>query len=126
MKSTYQLAFGLTWDHLDDSKEKLISLRNHSSRSVIQALVLFLFKLCTGNSNKIISSAFELDNEQQISDYCASVIKSFETDILPIHFGSSALNRDDLIYNHTTEITRKLFDVSDNICIICDGMYSRH
>ena len=49
---------GLTWDQLNDLKDKMISLRNSSCRSVIQALVLFLFKLCTGNSNKIISSVF--------------------------------------------------------------------
>ena len=71
---------------LNDSKDKMISLRNRSSRSVIQALVLFLSKLRTGNSNKIISS----------------VIKSFETDILPFHLGLSALTKDDLINNHTT------------------------
>ena len=41
----------------------------------------------------IISSVFLLDNKQSISDYCASVIKLFETDILPFHFGLSTLNR---------------------------------
>ena len=65
-----------------------------------------------------IRSVFQLDNEQSISDYCASVSKSSETDILPFHFGLSASNRDDLINNHTTEITKKLFDVSDNLFII--------
>ena len=46
--------------------------------------------------------------------------------MLQFHFGLSALNRDDLINNYTTEITRKLFDVSNNIFIICDGTYARH
>ena len=100
-KKEIEVFTGLTWDQLNDLKDKMISLRNHS---VIQALVLFLFKLRTGNSNKVIISGFKLDNEQSISDYCASVIKSFKTDILPFDFGSSALNRDDLINNHTTEI----------------------
>ena len=36
------------------------------------------------------------------------------------------LNRGDLTDNDTTEITRKLFDVSDNLFIICDGTYTRH
>ena len=51
---------------LNDLKDKLISLRNRSSRSVIEALVLFLFQLHTGNSTKLISSIFQLDNEQSI------------------------------------------------------------
>ena len=55
-----------------------------------------------------MSYVFQLDNEQSISDYCESLIKSLETDILPFHFGLSALNSDDLINNPTTEITRKL------------------
>ena len=51
---------GLTLDQLNDSKDKMISLR---SRSVIQALVLFIFKVRTGNSIEIISSVFQLGNE---------------------------------------------------------------
>ena len=39
----------LTWDQLNDLKDKIISLRNRSSHSVIQALVLLLFKIRTGN-----------------------------------------------------------------------------
>ena len=62
--------------------------------------------LYTENSNKIISSVFQLGNEQSISDYCARVIKYFGTGILTFHFGLSALNRDELIDNHTTEISR--------------------
>ena len=116
----------MTWDQLNGLKVKMISLRNRSSRLVILALIQFLFKPRTENSNKIISSVFQLDNEQSISDYGASVIKSFETDMSPFHFSLSALNRDDLINNHTTEITRKLFDGSDHLFIICDGMYARH
>ena len=58
------------------------------------------------------------ENEKSISDYCASVIKYFETVILPFHFGLCALNTDYLINNNTTEIKTKLFNVSDNLFII--------
>ncbi|KYN04658.1 hypothetical protein ALC62_04469 [Cyphomyrmex costatus] len=83
-------------------------------------------KLRTGNSNKMIASILQLENEQSVSDYSASIIKSFENDILPFYFGLHVLNRDDLIQNHTTEITKKLFDVRDNLFLICDGTYARH
>jgi len=47
----------------------MTSLRNSKSRYVIQALVVFLFKLRTGNSNKVISSIFQLEYEQSVFDY---------------------------------------------------------
>jgi len=117
---------GLTWDNLIQIKDMMVSLRNSKSRSVIQALVVFLLKLRTGNSNKMIASILQLENEQSVSDYSTSIIKSFENDILPFHFGLHAVNREDLIQNHNTEITKKLFDVCDNLFLICDGTYARH
>ncbi|XP_036143574.1 uncharacterized protein LOC118645866 isoform X2 [Monomorium pharaonis] len=117
---------GLTWDNIIQIKDMMISLRNSKSRSVIQALVVFLFKLRTGNSNKMIASILQLENEQSVSDYSLSIIKSFENDILPFHFVIHAVNRDNLIQNHNTEITRKLFNVHDNLFLICDGTYARH
>ncbi|EFN65199.1 hypothetical protein EAG_00423, partial [Camponotus floridanus] len=117
---------GLTWDNLNELKDMMTSLRNSKSRYVIQALVVFLFKLRTGNSNKVISSIFQLEFEQSVSDYCGSIMKSFERDILPTRFGLQALNRDDIINNHTTTIAKKLFDVQENMFLICDGTYARY
>jgi len=54
---------GLNWENLNTIKDILISLRNSESRSVIQALIIFLFKLRTGNSNKMIASILQLKNE---------------------------------------------------------------
>lgn len=48
----------LNWENLNTLKDMLISLRNSQSRFVIQALVVFLFKLRTGNSNKMISLSY--------------------------------------------------------------------
>lgn len=47
---------GLNWEQLNVVKDMLTSLRNRQSRSVIQALVVFLFKLRSGNSNAMIAS----------------------------------------------------------------------
>lgn len=93
---------------------------------MIQGLVIFLFKLRTGNSNRMIASVFNIDNEQSISEYSASIVKSFEKDVLPFRFGLNFVNRVDLIQNHTTEIAKRLFDVHDNLILICDGTYARH
>lgn len=63
--------------------EMLTSMRKSVNREVIQALVIFLFKLRTGSSNVVMSSVFGLDREQMLSDYCDEVILSFEKDVLP-------------------------------------------
>jgi len=104
----------------------LISLRNSESHSVIQALIVFLFNLRTGNSNKMIASILQLKNEHDVSDYSNSVIKSFENDVLPLRFGINSLNRDDLIQNCTTKMAKKLFNVNNNLFLICDGTYACH
>ena len=104
----------------------LISLRNSHSHSAIQALVVFLFKLCSGNSNKMLSSILQLKNEHNVSDYCDSVMRSFEADVLPHCFGLDSLNRDDLIRDHTTDMAKKLFNTNNKLFLICDGTYARH
>lgn len=117
---------GLNWEQLNELKDMLTSLRNSHSRSVIQALVVFLLKLRSGNSNATIASILQLQNEHDVSDYSASVMKSFENDVLPIRFGINAVSRDELIQNHTTEMAKQLYNAHDKLFLICDGTYARH
>lgn len=92
----------------------------------MQALVVCLFKLRTGSSNNFISSVFEIENEIKISDFCESVINSFERDILPKYFGIKSITREDLIRDHTSIFARKLFNITDQLVLIFDGTYIRH
>lgn len=117
---------GLTWENLIYLREMLTSLRNSESRSVTQALVVFLFKLRSGNSNNIIHSVLGLDRPQQVFDFCASVIKSFEQDVLPTRFGFQAIGRETLI-RHTAPIARILHDIKDDeLGLVCDATYLYH
>jgi len=104
----------------------MISMRNRQTRTITQALVVFLFKLRTGNSNAILASILQLENEQLISEYSSAIVKSFQEDVLPFHFGLTSSNRNDLIQNHTTEIAKNLFANHQNVMLICDGTYARH
>ena len=117
---------GLKWEQLNSLNDMLISLRNSQSRSAIQALVVFLFKLRSGNSNKMLSSILQLENEHNVSDYCNSVMRSFGADVLPHCFGLDSVNRDDLIRDHTTDMAKKLFNINNKLFLICDGTYARH
>jgi len=55
-----------------------------------------------------------------------SVQNSFERDILPSQFGICAITRDELIQNHTSPVTSKLFGINGKLVISCDGTYIRH
>jgi len=117
---------GLTWENIIQLRDMMISMRNSENRNVTQALVVFLFKLRSGNSNKLIASILQLEYEQQVSNFCESVIKFFEKDILPLHFGVQACSRDDLIHNQISVYINKLYGTENQLAIICDGSYIRY
>lgn len=88
---------GLIWENLFTLRDMLPALRNSESRNVIQAIVVFLFKLKSGNSNSIIAYVLGLERPQQVSDFSTSVLNSIERDVLPNCFGIKAICREDLI-----------------------------
>ena len=66
-------------------KNMMISLRKSQSRSIIEPLVVFLFKLKTGNCNKMLAPILQLRNEHAVSDYSNSIIKLINKLILKKH-----------------------------------------
>lgn len=72
------------------------------------------------------SSILQIENKHDVFDYSTSVIKCFENDVLPHRFSLGSLNRDNLVQDHTTDIAKKLFDIDDQLYLICDGLYTRH
>lgn len=120
------LAFtGLNWEQLLELREMMTSMRSSEKRNVTQAIVVFLFRLRTGNSNKIIASVLGLERPQQVSDFSESVLKAFEQDVLPTRFGIQSAKRNVLIEN-TAPITRELYDINNELALVCDGTYLRH
>lgn len=117
---------GLTWENVIELKHMLPSMRSTKTRSVTQALIVFLFKLRTGNSNRTIAAVLGLQYEQYVSEFFNEVVKGFKRDILPLHFSYSAIVRQDLISN-TSSTAKKLLNLSENqLVIICDGTYVQH
>lgn len=117
---------GLNWRHIEELSSMLTSMKNSPTRNIMQALVVFLFKLRTGNSNKVTAALLGLQCQQQVSEYVNSVIQSFEKDVLPNHFGFHALSRDELIRNETSEIAKRLFNSEDRLILVFDGTYVHH
>jgi hypothetical protein len=56
-------------------------MRSSAKRDVNQALIIFLFKLRTGNSNELVASVFGLENKGLVSEYSKAIIDSFNKDI---------------------------------------------
>lgn len=117
---------GYDIEQISTLKKMLISMRNSGNRSVNQALFVFLFILRTGNSNSIAASIFDIKYDQQVSDYCDSVLKAFNKDVLPNHFGVQACSREDLIANHTSPYVKKLHGFENRLVLIADGSYVQH
>lgn len=116
---------GLSWEQISHLRDMLKSMRNSDVRTVTQALIVFLFKLRTGNSNRLLASILGLEYTQQISKIKKSVMQSFEKDVLPKYFGFDNNSREALIKDHTSGMAKKLHG-SDKLILICDGTYIRH
>ena len=83
-------------------------MRESSGRNILQALVVFLFKMRTGNYNQIISASLGTISEQEVSEYCKSVLNSFEKDVLPNKFGLIAAEVDrDFLLTQTSPVARR-------------------
>lgn len=118
---------GVNWEQLIELREMMTSLRNTDNRSATQALVVFLLRLRSGNSNEMICSILGLERHQQVSEFSISILKAFENDVLPTRFGLKAVKRDDLIKNHSTFLLKKLHNVGDNnLALVADGTYLKH
>lgn len=121
-----QLLTGLDFEDIEQLRNMMMSMRDNEYRTMLEAIFVFLVKLRTGNSNKMISAITDLEREQMISDYSVSIINAFEKDILPFHFSIRSNSRQDLIDNHTTDFAKKLYSVHDKLLVICNGTYARH
>ena len=117
---------GLTWENIIELREMLTSVRNSQTRDVTEALVVFLLKLRSGNSNKMVAAILQLEREQLVSDYAASIMNSFKKNVLPSRFGLHAISRCELIDSHTTDVSKMLFNSIDKLMLICDDTYARH
>ena len=116
----------LNYDELSSLAALPTSMRNVEGRSILQALVIFLFKMRSGNWNAMVAAVFGLEHPQRISDVVDSIIRSFENDVPPFRLGFSAHTRAYLIENETSGFVRPLFGASNGLALMYDGTYVRH
>ena len=121
-----RIFIGYDWEKVHKITQMLPSLRKSCNRDPLQAVVIFLLKLKTGSSDNFINAILEVKDHQAISNCVKSVISAFEKDILPKTFGITACSTEDMICKHTSDVVRKLYDIHDQLVLICDGTYIYH
>ena len=52
---------GLSWENIITLKEIMVGMRNSDNRNILQALVTFLIKLRTGNSDRCVGAILDID-----------------------------------------------------------------
>jgi len=88
---------GPSWENINELCGMLTSIRNTDARNKTQALVTFLFKLRSGNSNALIASILGLDRDRQVTEFKDAILRSFENDVLPTNFSVEAISREKII-----------------------------
>lgn len=116
---------GLIWLDILELRGMLRSMRDSENRNVLQALVIFLFKMRTGNSDLTIASIMEV-TERIVNDSVHSVLNCFEKEVLPKHFGVKAFSREFFLENNAPLADLLHGSCEDRLFVICDGTYLRH
>lgn len=101
----------------------LSSIRDTQVRSARTCLGIYLTKLKTGLSNKILATLFQVSRDS-IRRAIKSVRKNLLQTFTPHHIGFEHVTREDLIRNHTRPLAQTLFGQGLNPAIlVLDGTY---
>ncbi|XP_026464766.1 uncharacterized protein LOC113367370 [Ctenocephalides felis] len=116
---------GFNLEVIAEISKMLRSMKNSNNRNIFQALVIFLFKLKTGNSNQVIAGVFNI-SKRQVSHYYKQILIGFEKDILDQNFGLESFTRTQLISETSYNAQKILGLTNEQLALICDGTYIRH
>lgn len=111
---------GLASKNLCEQRDMFRSMKNTDNRTIMQALMVFLFEMRTGNSNKLIAAVLQLEREQLVSEHCQAVVDSFEKDILVMNFGLATVNREDLIRNYIIYAAKQLYNAEGKLMLMLE------
>lgn len=113
------------------SREDFLNLFTHisdkikgtPSRSPKTSLGLFLLKLKSGMSNKLLSTIFRI-SRSSIRRALATVRQALMRSFVPLYLGLESVTREEIIKSHTRALAKTLFDVGENeLILVLDGTY---
>lgn len=122
--SDYPSLTGITRTQFDDVCSHLVDkVKNTPSRSARTSIGLFLVKLYSGISNKLLSTIFGL-TKSCVRRAVWTVRQAFMRGFVPLYLGVEAFTRDDILSQHTRPLARKLFGAEENqLILVLDGTY---
>ena len=98
-------------------------IRNTQTRSTETTLGIFLFKLKSGVSNKLLSTLFNI-SKSSIRRAIITTRKALMVRFVPQNLGFSHITRDEVITMHTRKLAQNLLANSENQAIlVLDGTY---
>ena len=114
---------GLSREHFNDLHTYIaFSIRNTPTRSTGTSLGIFLFKLKTGTSSKVLSTVFEI-SKSSITRAVSAVRKALDTNFVPHFLGFDHISRSDVIENHSRPLAQNLFGNGKEAILVLDGIY---
>lgn len=108
---------GLLKEQFDNMVTYLSSLRSTVNRSIRTCLAIFLVKMRTGLSNRILAILFGL-KPSHIQRAVHATRISLMSNFVPSNIGFQHISHDDFCSQHTTPLARKLFTSSENQAVL--------
>ena len=115
---------GLTSGQFEDlCCHVLHHVKSTPSRSPRMSVGIFLFKLKSGMSNRLLSTLFRL-SKSSVRRAIKTVRKAMMRSFVPLHLGIECVTREKIINEHTRPLAKSLFGVGDNgMILVLDGTY---
>jgi hypothetical protein len=123
-ETDYPALTGLTRQQFDDVCRHLTDkVKNTPNRSSRTTIGLFLLKLFSGMSNKLLATIFGL-SKSSVRRAVSTVRHSFMRSFVPLYLGIESLTRESIIENHTRPLAKALFATNENqLILVLDGTY---
>lgn len=98
------------------------AIRNTPARSTRTSLGIFLFKLKTGISSRVLSTVFGI-SKSSIKRAVANVREALNKNSVPRYLGFGHISRAEVIENHTRPLAQTLFGSGSEAILVLDGTY---
>lgn len=120
-----QTLIGLTTSDFDNLVKSVHSLLSTKLRSSRNAICILLFQLRTGLSNAVIATLCAFKNKRVVSHINKSTQLALLRDFVPENIGFNHITREEVVENHTTDISKQLFSdpISNRVILVLDGTF---
>lgn len=113
---------GLRKQYIDLHTYVANAIRNTLARSTRTSLGIFLFKLKTGISSRVLYTVFGI-SKSSIKRAVANVREALNKNFVPNCLGFGHISRTEVFENHTRPLAQTLFGSGSEAILVLDGTY---